>query len=120
MGHTACLSVSRVSVHRTTRTSGTGQLELDHRQSGDHLEVAEIAGCYAVAEFQGRHPNQQIGERKTDAFRLVLAIDFTGTKSNRRADWMNGQGHEQFLDELVPLGSSVRCVGAGGTVGQLD
>ncbi len=36
--------------------------------------MAEIAGRYAVAEFQGRHPDQQIGERKTNAFRLVLAV----------------------------------------------
>ena len=41
----------------------TAWLEPDHRQTGDHLEVAEIAGGYAVAEFQGRHPDQQIGER---------------------------------------------------------
>ena len=28
-------------------------LELHHRQAGDGLEVAQIAGSYAVAEFQG-------------------------------------------------------------------
>ena len=46
--------------------------------------MAEIARGYAVAEFQGRHPDQQIGERKTNTFRLVLAIDLSDTKSKRR------------------------------------
>ena len=65
------------------------RLEPDHRQTGDHLEVAEIAGGYAVAEFQGRHPDQQIGERKTNAFCLVVAVDLSNTKSKRHRDRMN-------------------------------
>jgi hypothetical protein len=50
-------------------------LELHHREAGDSLEVPEIAGGYAVAEFQGRHSDQQISEWKANAFGLVLAID---------------------------------------------
>jgi len=39
----------------------TSRLKPHDRQSGNHLEMAEIARGYAVAEFQGRHPDQQIG-----------------------------------------------------------
>ena len=97
MGHTACLSVSRVSVHRTTRTSGTGQLELDHRQSGDHLEVAEIAGGNAVAEFQCRDADQKIGEWKAHSLGLILTVDLPDAKSDHHRDRMNGQGRKQFI-----------------------
>jgi hypothetical protein len=33
---------------------------------------------------------------------------------------MDGQGREQFLDKLVPLSSSLRCVSAGRTVRQFN
>ena len=65
------------------------RLKLDDRQTRDHLEVAEIAGGYAVAEFHGRHADQQIGERKTNAFRLVLTVDLSNTKSKRPRDRMS-------------------------------
>jgi hypothetical protein len=41
-------------------------------------EVAKVGSRDAVAEFQGGHPDQQIGERKADALRLVLAVDLAG------------------------------------------
>jgi hypothetical protein len=34
---------------------GIPKLKLHDRQTGDHLEVAEIAGGSAAAEFQSRH-----------------------------------------------------------------
>ena len=41
-------------------------------------------------EFQGRDADQQMGERKAYAFRLVLAVDLTDAKSNAYRDRMNG------------------------------
>jgi hypothetical protein len=48
--------------------------KLHDRQAGDHLEVAEIAGGDAVAEFQGRDADQKIGEWKAHAFGLILTV----------------------------------------------
>ena len=45
-------------------------LQGDDLEAGDHLEVAKVGSRDAVAEFQGGHPDQQIGERKADALRL--------------------------------------------------
>src|SRR5664279_4200409 len=53
-------------------------LQGDDLEAGDHLEVAKVGSRYAVAEFQGGHPDQQIGERKADALRLILAVDLAG------------------------------------------
>jgi hypothetical protein len=69
-------------------------LELHHREAGDSLEVPEIAGGYAVAEFQGRHSDQQIRERKANTFGLVLAIDMSSSKSDCNCDRMGGQSHQ--------------------------
>ena len=55
--------------------------------------MAEIARGYAVAEFQGCHTDQQIGERKTNAFRLVLAIDLSDTKGKK----VRHLRHQQLL-----------------------
>jgi hypothetical protein len=82
--------------------------------------VAEIAGGNAVAEFQGRDADQKIGEWKAHAFGLILTVDLPNAKSDRHRDRMNGQGRKQFMDELVPLFLSLRCVGTGRTVGQFD
>ena len=82
--------------------------------------MAEIAGGHAIAKFQGRHSDQPIGERKADAFRLVLAVDLAGTKSDWHSDRMDGQSYEEFLNKLVPFGFSLWRVRAGGSVGQLD
>jgi len=79
--------------------------------------VAKIAGGYAVAEFQGCHTDQQIGEWKAHSFCLILAVDLPHAKSDWHSDQMNGQ---QFLDELVPLRLSLRCVGTCRAVGQLN
>ena len=54
------------------------------------MEVAKIAGGYAVAEFQGCHTDQQIGEWKAHSFRLTLAVDLPHAKSNWHGDRMNG------------------------------
>jgi hypothetical protein len=57
-------------------TLGAGKvLELHHRQTGDQLEVAEIARGDAVAEFQSCHSDQQIGEWKAYAFGLIFTVD---------------------------------------------
>ena len=37
--------------------------------------MAEIAGGNAIAEFQGRYPDQQIGEWKAHSFGLILTVD---------------------------------------------
>lgn len=84
------------------------------------MEGAEIAGGYAVVEFQGRYSDQQIGKRKAHTFGLVLAVDLTDAKSDRRCDWMNRQGRQQFLDKLLPLRFALCCVGTSCTVGQFD
>ena len=99
---------------------GERVLELHHRQSRDQLEVAEITGSYAVAEFQGRYSNQQIGKRNAHTSSLILAIDLPDPKSDRRRDRMKWQGGEQFLNKLLPLRLAFCCAGTGGTVGQFD
>ena len=82
--------------------------------------MAEIAGGDAVAEFLGRDADQKIGEWKAHAFGLILTVDLPNAKSDHHRDRMNGQGRKQFMDELVPLFLSLRCVGTGRTVGQFD
>ena len=69
-------------------------LELHHREAWDSLEVPEIACGYAIAEFQGRHSDQQISERKANTFGLVLAIDMPRSKSDCNCDRMDGQSHQ--------------------------
>jgi hypothetical protein len=69
-------------------------LELHHREAWDSLEVSKIAGGYAVAEFQGRHSDQQISEWQTNAFGLVLAIDMPRSKSDWNCDRMDGKSHQ--------------------------
>lgn len=82
--------------------------------------MAEIAGGDAVAEFQGRDADQKVREWKAHAFGLILTVDLPNAKSDHRRDRMNWQGRKQFVDKLVPLFLSLRCVGTGRTVGQFD
>jgi hypothetical protein len=95
-------------------------LELHHIEAGNSLKVAEIAGGYAVVKCQGRYSDQQIGKWKSDAFSLALTIDLAYTKSNRHRDRMDGQGPEQFLNEVLAPRFALCCVGTGCTVGQFD
>jgi len=53
-------------------------------------------------------------------FALVLTIDLSGAKSERRSNGMDGQGNEQLLNELLALFSSFQRVGTRSTVGQFD
>ena len=82
--------------------------------------MAEVRSSDTVAEFQGGHPDQEIGERKADPLGLVLAVDLPGPKRDWHSDGMDGQRCEQFLDELLPLSSSRWRLSAGRTVGQFD
>lgn len=72
------------------------------------------------SQVPSRHSDQQIGERKADAFRLVLAVDLAGAKSDWHSDRMDGQSYEEFLNKLVPFRFSLWRVRAGGSVGQFD
>src|SRR5215831_7905011 len=65
-------------------------LEPHHRKAGDFLEVAQIVGCDAVAQFQGCDSDQQIGKRKPHSFCLALTIDLSDTRSNWYGHQMNG------------------------------
>ena len=95
-------------------------LELHDRQAGDALEVAQIARCHTVAEFQGCDPDQHIGKREAHAFGLVLAVDLADAKGNRHSDRINGQGREQFLNKLLTFLFSLRCVDASRAVRQFE
>jgi hypothetical protein len=79
--------------------------------------MTKIARGYAVPEFQCCHTDQQIGEREANAFCLVLAVDLADTKCDRCRDLLNGQGKQDFVDELKSLGFSLKCVGSGRTMG---
>jgi hypothetical protein len=41
----------------------------------NEFEVAHVMGSNAVAELKRRHPDQEIGERDTNALRLSLTVD---------------------------------------------
>jgi hypothetical protein len=77
--------------------------KLHDRQAGNHLEVAEIAGGDAIAEFQCRDADQKIGEWKAHTFGLILTVDLPAAKSDHHRDRMNGQGRKQFMNEMLPL-----------------
>jgi len=48
---------------------------LDHREAGNSLEIPEVQRRDFVAEMQGCRANQQVLERKLDAYRFLLALD---------------------------------------------
>jgi len=52
--------------------------ELDHGQTGDSLEIAEVQRRDFIAEMQRCRADQQILERKLDAHRFLLAFDARG------------------------------------------
>jgi dGTP triphosphohydrolase len=53
---------------------------LHDRQAGHSLEVAEIGRAYAVAEFECRYADEQIGKSDSHSLRLILTIDFSCAK----------------------------------------
>lgn len=57
--------------------------ERDHRDTGNGLEVAHIAGGNAVAKFQRRDPDQQVGEWQSDALGRALTVDLPSPESDR-------------------------------------
>jgi hypothetical protein len=56
----------------------TYRSELDHGQTGDSLEIAEVQRRDFVAKMQRCRADQQILERKLDAHRFLLAFDAPG------------------------------------------
>lgn len=52
-----------------------GRSELDDGQAGDSLEIAEVQRRHFVAKMQRCRADQQILERKLDAYRFLLALD---------------------------------------------
>ena len=65
--------------------------ERDHRDAGNSLEVAHIAGGHAVAKFQRRDPDQQVGERQSDAPGRALTVDLPSPESYGCRHRMHGQ-----------------------------
>jgi hypothetical protein len=66
---------SRVTVKRSTARFGFfldfPALELHDCEAGDHLEVANVGRRYAIANFEGRHTDQQIRQRQPYSSGLV-------------------------------------------------
>jgi len=77
----------------TSATLGTGTRVASQTSRGFAGNGEDCQG-YAVAEFQGRHSDQQIGEWEAHAFSLVLAVDLPDAKSDRYRDRMDGQSRE--------------------------
>ena len=70
--------------------------------------MAEIAGGNAVTKFQGRHPDQQVGERKTNAFCLVLAVDLSESQTLASlAEAAKGEDNSQLCTGLTHFSTSI-------------
>jgi hypothetical protein len=111
----------RRSDHPQTPTSvflSSERSEGDDYQPWNHLEVAQIGGCNAVAKLQRRNADQQVGERHANALGSILAVDLTGSESYRSGYRMHWQSGHQFVEELPPRGVSFRRVSAGHSVRQ--
>ena len=65
-------------------------------------------------------PIKRSASGRAHAFGLILTVDLPDVKSDHHRDRMNWQGRKQFMDELVPLFLSLRCVGTGCAVGKFD
>jgi hypothetical protein len=48
------------------------------RDTGDHLEGAEIDGCHGVAMLRRSSSDQQVGEGDGHALGALLALDLPG------------------------------------------
>lgn len=90
------------------------ELERHDRQAGDHLEVAEICGCYLVTEPQRCSSNQQILEGDVGAASGLLALDAPRQFRDISRYRMHDHVAAEFLRKCLP--SSTVCV----TLGAID
>ena len=115
------LSFARAVVSKADQNHGKlCPLKVHDREVWDKLKMANIGGGYAVVQFQSGYADQQIRERKTNTFCLILAVDLSGAKRHGHRNRMDGYGQEQFLNKLLSLRSSRRRVGAGRAMGQFQ
>src|ERR1035437_9776411 len=80
-------------------SSPARRLKLDHVQAGDKLKVANVGGPYAGAQFQGADPDKKVRKRDAHTFRLALAVDLSGTESDRNRDWLDGDAGQEVVKE---------------------
>ncbi len=69
-------------------TRGT-RLNRNNRKSRNLIEVAKVFRRDRVSEFQSGGTDEQISKRNTNTVCLALAIDLTGSQSDRCGNWMD-------------------------------
>ena len=90
-GHDTCRGLFRVRNVSGARTTAASQTGLGFVGNGGDCQWLR---CSRVPRPSRRHADQQIGERKANAFGLTLAIDLPRAKSHWTRDRMDGQSHE--------------------------
>ena len=78
--------------------------------------MPQIGGCHAIAEFESRNADKQIGKCQTNSLGRVLAVQSTGAKRHRNRDRMDGNGTLEFLQKLLPGCPAFRSVGSNSAV----